>query len=174
MQTGILVCGLNGSGKSTLGKTLAEALGYTFMDNEDLFFAKSDPNYFFASPRSRAEAEKLLAEAVQVHPRFVFAAVLGDYGEEVMARYRCAVWVETPRETRLQRVRQRSFQRFGERMLPGGDLYAQEASFFETVAARPEQYVAQWIPSLRCPVLRVDGTRPVSENVSLILRWLKA
>ena len=174
MQTGILVCGLNGSGKSTLGKTLAEALGYTFMDNEDLFFAKSDPNYLFASPRSRAEAEKLLAEAVQVHPRFVFAAVLGDYGEEVMARYRCAIWVETPRETRLQRVWQRSFQRFGERMLPGGDLYAQEASFFEMVAARPEQYVAQWLHSLRCPVLRVDGTRPVSENVSLILRWLKA
>ena len=174
MQTGILVCGLNGSGKSTLGKALAEALGYTFMDNEDLFFAKNDPDDLFASPRSRADAEKLLAEAVQVHPRFVFAAVLGDYGEEVMARYRCAIWVETPRETRLQRVWQRSFQRFGERMLPGGDLYAQEASFFEMVAARPEQYVAQWLHSLRCPVLRVDGTRPVAENVPLILRWLEA
>lgn len=56
--TGIVICGLNGAGKSTLGKALAEKLDFYFIDNEDLFFPKTDPNYIYASPRTHEEAEK--------------------------------------------------------------------------------------------------------------------
>ena len=42
---GILVCGLNGSGKSTLGRMLAEKMGYTYIDNEELYFPKDDSVY---------------------------------------------------------------------------------------------------------------------------------
>ena len=52
MGLGIIVCGLNGSGKSTLGKALAEKLSFHFIDNENLFFPKSDANYLYAAPRS--------------------------------------------------------------------------------------------------------------------------
>lgn len=130
MEKGIMICGLNGSGKSTLGSALAESLGYFFIDNEDLFFPKTDPNYLFASPRSREEAIRLLAEAVQAHPNFVFSAVRGDYGEVVPKLYRCVIRVEVPKEIRLQRVRRRSYEKFGARMLPGGDLHVQESAFF--------------------------------------------
>ena len=52
MKTGILVCGLNGSGKSTLGRALAQALGFTFLDSEDVFFSKADPNTCQKRPAS--------------------------------------------------------------------------------------------------------------------------
>ena len=81
--TGIVICGLNGAGKSTLGKALAEKLDFYFIDNEDLFFPKTDPNYIYASPRTREEAEKMLFHAINVHENFVFAAVKGDYGEAI-------------------------------------------------------------------------------------------
>lgn len=45
MGTGIIICGLNGVGKSTLGKALAEKLHFHFIDNEDLYFPKTDTNY---------------------------------------------------------------------------------------------------------------------------------
>ena len=48
---GILICGLNGAGKSTIGKVLANRMGYEFIDNEDLFFPKSDSSYEFAIQR---------------------------------------------------------------------------------------------------------------------------
>ena len=51
----IMVCGLNGTGKSTLGKALAEKLHFHFTDNEDLYFSKSDPDYVYASPRTKEE-----------------------------------------------------------------------------------------------------------------------
>ncbi len=45
MGTRIVVCGLNGVGKSTLGRVLAERLGFWFIDNEDLYFPKTDARY---------------------------------------------------------------------------------------------------------------------------------
>lgn len=65
METGILVCGLNGSGKSTLGKALAKALEPHFIDNEDLFFHKTDPDHIYASPRPKSEVERLLMSEAQ-------------------------------------------------------------------------------------------------------------
>ncbi len=173
MGRGILVCGLNGCGKSTLGRALAERMKARFIDNEDLFFPKTDPRYAFSAPRSRKEAEELLWEEVQAHERFVFAAVRGDYGERVLPLYELAVLLEVPREQRLQRVRERSFHRFGSRMLKGGDLYEQEEGFFRLVESRPEDYVETWARSLSCPVLRLDGRAPVEENISVILEKLK-
>ena len=80
--------------------------------------------------------------------------------------------VEVPREIRLKRVWERSYARFGARMLPGGDLYESEKRFRDLIAARPEDYATRWLEALNIPVLRVDGTQPVGENVSLITDWL--
>ena len=141
MARGIMVCGLNGSGKSTLGKALADKIGYYFIDNETLFFPKTDLNYIFASPRSKKEVEKLLLDEVREHENFVFAAVKGNYGEEIMRLYQYIVLIDVPKDIRMRRVRERSFQRFGSRALPGGDLHEQEEAFINMVNARTEQYV---------------------------------
>ena len=170
---GIIICGMNGSGKSTLGRALAEHLGWRFIDNEDLYFPKADPAYPYAVERTQAEVEHLLLEEVRRDERFVFAAVRGNYGEAVLPYYRAAVLVEVPREIRLERVKARSFAKFGARMLPGGDLYESEKRFYNLIAARPEDYATRWLDRIDIPVLRVDGTKPVGENVALLTDWLR-
>ena len=170
---GIILFGMNGSGKSTLGRALALSLGWRFIDNEDLYFPKTDAGYLYAGERTQAEVEHLLLEAVSEDDRFVFAAVRGNYGEAVLPHYRAAVLVEVPRETRLTRVRQRSLGKFGDRALPGGDLYKKEKAFYDLIAARPEDYALRWLDGLTLPVLRVDGTRPVEENIVVIREWLR-
>jgi len=169
---GLIICGMNGSGKSTLGCALAERLGWRFIDNEDLYFPKTDPNYLFAHQRTQEEVERLLLEEVQRDDRFVFAAVKGNYGEAVLPYYQAAVLVEVPRELRLQRVQQRSLDKFGDRAMPGGDLYEREMWFFDHISARPEDYAKRWLAKVEIPVLRVDGTRPVGENIDLICKWM--
>ena len=170
--TGIVICGLNGAGKSTLGKALAEKLDFYFIDNEDLFFPKTDPNYIYASPRTREEAEKMLFHAIKVHENFVFAAVKGDYGELIHPFFQYAVLIDVPKDIRLQRVKNRSYQKFGNRMLPGGDLHEQEEEFFHFVESRKEEDVEEWLQSLSGPIIRVDGTRSVEENVILIIEQI--
>jgi len=168
MGTGIIICGLNGAGKSTLGKALAEKLNLYFIDNEDLYFPKTEPHYTYALPRTREEVEKLLLNEIKAHENFVFTSVKGDYGETVSSFFQYAVVIEVPKDIRIQRVKNRSFQKFGNRMLSGGDLYEQEEHFFDFVKSRAEDTVEKWIQSLNYPVIRVDGTKPIKENINFI------
>lgn len=71
------------------------------------------------------------------------------------------------------RVRNRSFQKFGNRMLTGGDLHEQEDSFFDFVKSRSENTVEEWIQSLECPIIRIDGTKAIEENVDFIIEQLQ-
>lgn len=103
---------------------------------------------------------------------FVFFAVKGDYGEEILPYYRYVVRIEVPKAVRLRRVERRSYEKFGARMLPGGDLYKQETDFFRMAAARTEQEVENWLQLLSSPILRIDGTKPVEENISHIINWI--
>ena len=91
---GLIICGMNGSGKSTLGRALAEHMNWRFLDNEDLYFPKTDPEHPFAVERTQDEVERLLLEEVQRDTCFVFAAVRGNYGEAVLPYYQAAVLVE--------------------------------------------------------------------------------
>ncbi|MBS5878572.1 MAG: AAA family ATPase [Clostridium sp.] len=170
MGTGILICGLNGAGKSTLGKALAEKLHFYFIDNEDLYFPKTDPNYMYASPRTREEAKKLLFRKIKAHENFVFASVKGDYGEEIYPFFQYVILIDVPKDIRMERVKKRSFQKFGNRMLPGGDLHEQEEGFFEFVKSRAEDTVKEWVQLLSCPIIRIDGTKPIEENIDFIIK----
>ena len=116
----IMICGLNGAGKSTLGKALAEKLHFHFIDIENLYFPKEEPDYIYASPRTREEVEELLLHEMETHENFIFAFVRGDYGKNICSFFQYAVLLEVPRDVRLQRVKKRSFKKFGSRMLLGG------------------------------------------------------
>ena len=166
---GILICGLNGSGKSTLGKALASRIGYEFIDNEDLYFPKTDPAYAFADPRSKEEAIRILEEKIAGNGRFVFAAVKGDYGDKLIEALDCIILVDVPKQIRSQRVRDRSYRRYGERILPGGDLHDTETAWFSLTDSRPEDYTEKWLETAHCPVIRTDGTLPVEENVAYLV-----
>lgn len=169
METGIIVCGCNGSGKSTLGKELAAALQYNFIDIEDCYFPKDDRDYIYEHARSYEEAKQVLMEKVKKHGNFVLAAVKGNYGNEISALYKCAILISVPKELRLQRVRDRSLQKFGNRILQGGDLYEKEQRFFDMAAMRTEQDIEDWLKTTECFVIRVDGTKAIEENVRLVL-----
>ncbi len=168
MGTGILICGLNGAGKSTLGKALADMLHFHFIDIEDLYFPKTDPNYMYASSRTQEEVEKLLFREVSTHNNFVLASVHGNYGTVLEPFFQCAVLIEVPKSIRLRRVRERSFQKFGTRVLPGGDLYDKEENFFDFVKSRPENMVEKWLDTVNCPVIRIDGRNSIEENIQYV------
>ena len=168
MGSGIILCGGNGAGKSTLGEALARKLGRTFLDIETYYFPNREADYTYAAPRTQEEATKLLLEDMRRHEKFVFAAVKGNYGEEVVSMLTGAVLLSVPKAIRMKRVKDRSYQKFGDRILPGGDLHRQEERFFAMVENRSEQDVEQWLDTVPIPVLRVDGTQSIDSSVRYI------
>lgn len=127
----------------------------------------------YASPHTRQEVEKLLLHEIKTHKNFKLASVKGDYGEELYSFFQYAILLDVPRDIRLQRVRERSFQKFGSRMLLGGDLFEQEEKFFRFVESRDENTVEEWVKSLKCPVMRIDGTKSIDENTNLIITLMQ-
>lgn len=172
MTDHIVLCGLNGSGKSTLGRALAEISGYVFRDIEDYYFPKNDAANPYAAVRSEAEVAALLLRDLQQYPRMILAAVRANYDDAIPAMLTRAIHIVVPRDIRLQRVRERSLRKFGDRARPGGDLYEQEEAFFRLIAARTDSRVTDWLEASGLPVITVDGTLPIKENVQQLLPML--
>ena len=168
-----MVCGLNGAGKSTLAKALAEKLHLRFVDMEDIYFSKEDnPDYPYEKSRPYEEVVSLLTDIVNGEKDVVVASVTGKFGDEFISHLKCVVSVEVPREIRLKRVYDRSYLRFGDKGREGGAYYEQIQSFHEFCAAREENLVNDWLATISCPILRVDGTLPVADHVNLLAEKL--
>lgn len=165
----VLICGGNGAGKSTLAAKLAEVSGYKFVDTEEYYFPKTQGGYAYGKSRTKEEVKALLLADLEKYEDFIFTSVTGDFGEEVLSRFTHVVFVYVPKGLRMERVRARSFQKFGDRMRPGGDLFEKEQGFFQMVEARPPGQVEDWLAGVSLPVIQVDGTRPPEENAGVVL-----
>ena len=170
MPTGIAIVGLNGSGKTTLGRVIAERFGYYRMDVEDYYFPKSDIPYSVS--RTRDEVEKLMLADILEHGNFVLSAVCADFGEEINSQYGLIVYLDAPLDVRMARIRRRSIDKFGSRVLPGGDMYRQEEAFFDFAALRTADKIEEWLANAPCPVLRIDGRKDMNESVRIIAEKL--
>lgn len=169
MKNHILVCGLNGSGKSTFGRALAKKLGVAFKDIEDYYFPSRRKDDAYADPRSHEEVSEALLSDLQNSDTIVLASVKADYSKEIDSFFSKAIYIEVPKDIRLMRIRKRSFEKFGDRMLKGGDLYEKEEAFFHMVEKRSDSYVEEWLSQLKIPVIRIDGTHSIDENVDYVL-----
>lgn len=163
---GIIVFGPNGSGKTTLGRELARVLGCKHIDHEDYAFAPSEIPY--ATPRSDEDCVKLMLADIGAHGAFVMSTVVGDYCEEIVGMCDLAVYISAPLDLRLERIARRGYERFGDRVLKGGDMYEQQLKFAEFVAARPISRVDIWAETLTCPLIRIDGTGDWREGAAEI------
>jgi adenylate kinase family enzyme len=166
MSNGIIVFGLNGSGKSTIGRQLANELDYKYMDIEDYFFMESDIPY--TRERTREECLSLMIADIKIHSNFVLSSVKGNFGDEIVSFYKLGVFIDVPYTTRIKRVEQRSKDKFRDRVEMGGDMYESEKVFLEFVKSRDVKSVEQWSDTLNCPIINIDGTRDIMDNVGLI------
>ena len=48
----------------------------------------------------------------------------------------CVIYLQVPLDIRFNRVKQRAFDKFGDRVLVGGDMYEQEQEFFDFVVQK--------------------------------------
>ncbi len=189
-SSGIALLGLNGSGKSTLAHAISQQLNFYEMDIEDYYFPEQKESRLkalegdssektllpdilpFSSSLTKSDVESLLLKDILMHPHFVLAGVTMNWREEILSRVRIAFLIKTPLEIRLQRIQDREIMRFGSRVLPGGDMYDQQCEFRRIVAEKDSEIVYLSAERLSCPVIKLDGTRSVEDNLQLIKRFI--
>ena len=179
MKNVIHIYGASGSGTSTLGRKISQELGYKFMDTDDYFWLPTNPPY--TTKRGIAERLNAMNRDIDAAENVVLSGSLTDWGDALMPRFTLAVRVETDTPTRLARIREREYRKFGERILPGGDMYETHMNFLKWATGyddgglntRSRAKHDAWESMLQCPILRVDGTDEVERNVEKVRRALK-
>ena len=52
------------------------------------------------------------------------------------------------------------------------DLFEREEAWFSLTDSRLEDYTTKWLETVSCPVIHVDGTLPVQQNVDYLVSVL--
>ncbi|MGN0756615.1 AAA family ATPase [uncultured Treponema sp.] len=179
MSTGIMIAGPSGSGKSSLGKIVAEKLGFPYFDVDDYIWKKDTPEPF-TQMYSKAEKISRLSGDIEPCEHFVMAGSMSSFHQAFDDKFELMVFLYAGPEIRLQRVHSRAIERFGERILEGGDLYESHRKFlesnrrYETDGSPNLNEQKKWIKNLPCAKIELNGTNSLESNAEIIVeKWNK-
>ncbi len=171
----IHILGASGSGTSTLGAALAQCLGVPHTDSDSLYWLPTDPP--FTSPRPTEQRQELLLQTLPATGNWIFSGASTNWTSPLEPYYDLIVFLRLDPELRMARLRRREAQRFGPRILPGGDMAAINAEFiawaeaYDTAGSLRSSLVMHeaWLADQPAPVLRLDSRMPVSDLVGIVL-----
>ena len=173
-----MIIGPSGSGKTTLGKRLAEKLEYPFFDVDD-FIWRSDTPEPYTVMYSREEKISRLKAAMEPYEHFVMAGSMSSFHQEFDDTFGMMVYLYVEPDIRVERIRKRSIERFGDRVLEGGDMYQSNLKFleyncsYETDGSPNMTEQRVWMDSLSCIKLDLDGKESIDDNVNRIIEIWK-
>ncbi len=173
MATGIMIIGPSGSGKSTLGKRLAEVLNYPFFDVDDYIWRFDTPELYTVM-YSHQEKITRLQNAIAPYQNFVMAGSMSSFHKAFDSSFGMMVFLYVAPQIRIERLKKRAVQRFGERVIEGGDMYNSNLKFlednskYETDGSPNMKEQKEWMGSLSCIKMELDGSESVDKNAKSI------
>ena len=165
--------GASGTGTTTLGLVLGRRLRIPAVDTDDFYWLPTDPP--FTDSRSIEERLSLLREALGAGGWILSGSLVG-WGDPLIALFDAVVFLVVPRQERLRRLSQREQNRYGPRIAPGGSMFEQHLAFMAWAGAyedgsleiRSRALHEQWLSTLPCPVIRIEGMDPTERHVALV------
>lgn len=175
MVTGIMIMGSSGAGKTTLGKLAANELGYTFVDIDEYIWRR-DTEIPFSEMYSKTEKISRLQAAIADCEHFVMAGSMNSFHEYFDPYFELVVHLHTDAQTRVKRVHERELGWFGKRVLEGGDMYEEHQKMLNGIAGYDYgvggctlQQHEEWMKSLKCRVIQLDGADTLEKNLHIII-----
>jgi adenylate kinase family enzyme len=172
----IHITGASGAGVTTLGRALADALAIPHHDTDDYFWQPTIPPY--QKKREIADRLRLMREMFLDRADWVLSGSLEGWGDPVIAYFDLVVFLHTAKEIRVRRLRAREARHFGANAVgPGGWRHQETEEFIEWAShydagdreGRTFEKHQEWLAKLPCPVLRLDGARPLPELVKVVV-----
>ncbi|GAA1908568.1 adenylate kinase [Nocardioides lentus] len=172
----VLVTGASGSGTTTLGRSLADRLRVPHADVDDYFWLPTSPA--FSRKRDAADRVRLMAEVFLGRDSWVLSGSVMGWGDSLVPSFDLAVLLVLPPHTRLDRLRAREAVRYGPEIEVGGARHAAHEEFMAWAASydnpdfdgRTLRRHRQWLRTLPCPVLELDGDRTTASLVEDVVR----
>ena len=174
------IVGASGAGVTSLGRGLADALAIPHHDTDDYFWMPTAPPY--REMREAQERLRLMREMFLDGAYWVLSGSLDGWGDSIIPFFDLVAFVYAPTEIRLERLRAREAMIFGaEAIAPGGSRHHEAEEFIEWAShyddgSREGRNLTRhqaWVAKLPCPVLSLDGARPMQELVNETCRAVR-
>lgn len=177
MAKRILILGASGSGTTTLAKALSKRLPQVFLDTDDYFFITK-----FSEPRPLQDRREMLIKDLDYYENWVLSGHVCGWGDGFKKYFDVVVFILLPHDVRMERLKQREYDRYGKEMFESGSRYEQSQAFLQWAAlydtagleVRSKALHEEWLSDLSCPVLRIDGDYTVKERVDIVLNYLNS
>jgi hypothetical protein len=111
----------------------------------------------------------------------VLSGSLEGWGNPIIPYFDLVVFLTTPTALRLQRLRAREATHFGADAVAAGgwrnqacEEFIEWASHYDDGSREGRNLTRHqaWLATLSCPVLRLDGSRPLSELIAEVRRTI--
>jgi adenylate kinase family enzyme len=170
----IHITGASGAGVTTLGRALAARLDAPQFDVDDFYWLPTDPP--FVEKRPVASRLELLGERLTADSWILSGSLVG-WGDPLIPLFDLVVFIYTPAELRLARLKAREAKRYGPAIEPGGVMHQTSQAFLAWAARYDEPHFEgrslavhnRWLERLPTPVLRLDGLTSTAEQVDAVL-----
>lgn len=174
----IHIFGSSGSGTTTLARAICERFGFKMIDIDDVFWEPTDPP--FTVKRKEEERIEIIEKILSQHEKVVMSGAFVGWGDVFISRLDLAVYLHMPLDVRIDRVMHREAKRFGNRVMPGGDLYQQHLDFLEWIKEydhgdihmRSKKQHHAWMKKLACPVIKIETVKSINELIEIIEPYL--
>ncbi|KAK9370584.1 P-loop containing nucleoside triphosphate hydrolase protein [Lipomyces kononenkoae] len=184
----IHILGASGSGKTTLGNAISAYLNIKHEDADDIFWEPTVQR--FTKRRSSIDREQVLRERLNESEGWVFSGVALPWAAPIEPLYDLVIFLQVDPTVRMARLKAREVERYGNRILEGGDRFEHSAGFLRWAASydlsdppvpdkvgRPNNVTLavheKWLSERPCPVLRLDSTQPIDELLLTTINYMK-
>lgn len=173
------IFGASGSGVTTLGAALSKRLNIPYFDSDEYFWVPSDPPYTLK--RDPQERNDHMRMALNRQDDWILGGSMYNWGEGVYRYFDLVVFLWIPPEIRMERIRKREIERYGEQILSDparkmqSDAFIRWASDYDAntgIASRTLNVHEQWMKKMQYPILEIRTDLSNEERMDLILDQL--
>ncbi len=171
----IHIYGASGSGTTTLAKAISKEYNYKMLDSDDYFWIHTDPP--FSKRRPQNERIELMKKDIINSNKIVISGSLCDWGDELIPSFDLVIRLNTPTDIRIERLKQREYKKFGDRITPGGDMFDNHREFLSwaakydlgDVSMRSKLFHDEWQKKILSKHIMLDGTL----KIELLIEQIK-
>lgn len=171
----IHIVGASCAGSTTLGRALSVRLGFPYFDTDDYFWEPSYP--LFTIRRNPDERSHMIQEDLAKHSNWILGGSVINWGPEWPSIFDLVIFLYVPREIRMQRLKNREFQIYGNSLFTDENVASRYRTFINwahgyddnTTNGRNLKAHESWLKQLKCPVININGDFTVRERLEIIL-----
>lgn len=177
MKTHIHIFGASGSGTTTIAREVCQRTGYSHFDSDDYFWLPTPQP--FTVERSKEDYSRLLYQDLKPDAKWILSGSIVGWADDLMPLFDLIVFVYVPRDIRIERLKKRELERYGDRISLGGDRYEANVDFIEwagsydsgTQTGRNLAKHEAWLKKATCPVLSLENM-DIHESVEKVMNTI--